>query len=92
VARRFAIELDDVLAQVGFQGLDAVFLEEVVEVHLLGNHALALDQRLGALGPENPEDQLVGLLAGLGPVDLDAVLRAVGFELLQQLGKGQQAP
>ena len=91
VARRLPVELDDVLAQVGLDGLDAVGLQEGVEVHLLGDHALALDQGLGAPRPQQAQDQLVGLLAGLGPVHLDAVLRAAGLQLLEQLWQAQEA-
>ncbi len=91
VARRLAVQLDDVFAQVGLQGFDVLGFEEGVEVHLLGDHALALDQGLGALGLEEAQDQLIGLFAGLGPVDLDAVLRAAGLQLLQQLRQAEEA-
>ena len=66
-------------------------LEEVIEVHLLRDHALALDQGPGAFGAENAQDQLIGLLAGLGPMDLDAVFGGLGLELLQQFGQVQEA-
>jgi len=54
VARRFAIQLDDVLAQIGLQGLDAMPLEEVIEVHLLRDHALALTRVLAPLERRMP--------------------------------------
>ena len=60
-------------------------------MHFLRDHTLALDQGPGAFGPENAQDQLIGLLAGLGPVDLDAVLGGLGLELLQQFGQVQEA-
>jgi hypothetical protein len=91
VARRFAVELDDVLAQIGFQGLDAALFQEGIEMHLLRDHALALDQGPGALGLEDAQDELIGLLAGLGPLDLDAVPGGLGLELLQEIRQVQQA-
>ena len=53
--------------------LDAVLLEEVVQVHLLGDHRLALDHARGAVGSQDLEHDRVGLLRRLGPVDADAV-------------------
>jgi hypothetical protein len=52
VAGRLAVQLDDVLVQVGLQGFDAVRLEPVVQAHLLRHHGLALHQAVRAPGLE----------------------------------------
>ena len=48
VARQLVAELDDVFAEIGLDRRDAVRLEDVVQVDLLGDHRLALGHGLGA--------------------------------------------
>ncbi len=84
VARRLVPELQDVLAEVGLDRGDAVLLEEVVEADLLGDHRLALGDRLRAGGAADVEDGLARLgrrAAPVHPAALLAHLRLEGLEV-----------
>jgi hypothetical protein len=81
------VELDDEFTQIGLDGLDIVFFEKMVEVHLLGNHRFALDDVLRIVATQDVEHDAIGLGRVFGPVHLDAVSGAVGFELLQKSGQ-----
>ena len=48
--RGFARELDNVLAKVGLNRLDACFFQTFVQAHFLRDHGLALNNSLHALG------------------------------------------
>ncbi|OPZ80298.1 MAG: hypothetical protein BWY77_01144 [bacterium ADurb.Bin431] len=75
-------ELDDILAEVGLQGLDVVGTEKVVEIEFLGGQGLGLDHALHLLFAHELEDDGARLLRIPRPVDHDAVLLAV---LLKEL-------
>ena len=72
VGRDVVVELDDELAEVGLEALDAVFDEERIEVDFLGGHRLGLGQAGDAVALEDGEDGLAGVLAGGGEVDVGA--------------------
>src|SRR3954468_13410143 len=83
VARPLVGELDDVLAEVGLDRLDAVSLEVGVEADLLGDHALALGDRAGTRRAAQVEHDGAGLGGVAGPVDLAAALADLGLERLE---------
>ena len=87
VARRFVVELLDALAEIGFDHLDIAPFEERAHVAFLGQHRLALDQRLGAARRQNVEHDLVVLGGVACPVHLGAVLLRACFELLEIVGE-----
>ena len=72
VARRLMPQLDDVFAEIGFDGSNAVRLEEIVEPHLLGDHRLALRDELGARRAANLQHRGARLLGGARPMHLAA--------------------
>jgi hypothetical protein len=80
-------QLHDQLGQVRLHGGDALRLQCVLEVDLLGGHGLDLDDLVHALGLHEPGDDPVGLLGVPGPVD-DAAAR--GDPLLELLEQGGQ--
>src|SRR3546814_20034009 len=88
VARRLAAELEDVFAQIGLDRLDAVGFEVIVETDLLGDHALALGDRLRAEIPAQPQDRLASLPGGPAPVHLPAVLYDLPRSEARRVGKG----
>ena len=57
VRGRLVADLNDVFAEIGLDRHDAVRLEEIVEPDLLGDHGLALGDRLGARLPADVENQ-----------------------------------
>ena len=90
-------QLDDPLAQVGLRHLDALLLEEGVEVHLLGGHRLRLGDALDPVLLAEPGQVLLHLGGVGGPEDLGPGLGGLLLELLGQLvevGRGPplQAP
>jgi hypothetical protein len=80
------------MAPVRLEEFDPVVGQEMVEVHLLGDHRLALDPARGPVVPEDPEDDLVSRVGGFGPVDCDAVFGALLFEAFEELGQLQEGP
>ncbi len=85
VARVIVVDLDDVFAEVGLDGGDAVGLEVVVEVDLLGDHALRLHDLLRAGGLENLERRAAGILLRHGEVNTHAIAREAGLGLFEIL-------
>ena len=61
VRRRFLGQLDDVLAQVGLEHVNALLFQNVVQAQLLGDHRLALGDRSDALLAGNLGHDGVGL-------------------------------
>ena len=49
-------QLEDVLAQVGLHRLDVGFGQAIVQLHLFGNHGLALDDQLDTFGTGEIDD------------------------------------
>ena len=91
VAGLFAGKLDDVLAHVGFDRLDAVFGQMMVELGFLADHRLALDRQLAATAGDQALDDRVRFFRRFRPVHLDAVAGQVGFQRFQQFGQFGQA-
>ena len=86
----FAAQLNDVLAEVGFDRLDASRLERVVEPDLLGDHRLALGGAFRAHRPAELDDDLARFLGVLRVMDLAAAradLALVGFEIEVEMGE-----
>ena len=75
------VELHHVFTEVGLVDLDAVVQEGVVAVDLLGDHALALDDALGAFGVADVEKDALGVFGGVG--EMHDV--AIGSGLLDEL-------
>ena len=80
-------QLQDTLAQVGLHHIDTLSLQVLVEVALLGEHALALDHLLHAMRREDIQDDGIILVGILCPVDMDAVCFGTGSKLLQIVGQ-----
>ena len=79
--------LQDALAEVGLNDLDALSLKILVQVALLGEHALALHHLLDTMRREDVEDDGIILVGILGPMDGDAVAHGVPLELFQIVGQ-----
>ena len=87
---RFAAQLNDVLAEVGFDRLDPRRLEGVVETDLLGDHRLALGDALRAHRLAEVDDDLARFLGVLRVVDFAAAradLLLVGLEIKIEVGE-----
>ena len=80
---RLAGQLDDVLAQVGLDDLEAGLLERLVEVDLLGRHRLGLDDRAHAASAAQVDDDAPRVLGVGRPVYLPARRDDLFFELLK---------
>ena len=80
VRRRLVGQLDDVLAEVGLDDLDAGGFEGAVEVHLLGGHRLRLDDEAHAFGPGDADDRPADLFGPGGPVHGHAQRFELGLE------------
>src|SRR5271156_1909250 len=83
MAGRFVSQLDDVFAQIGFYRGNAVRLEEIVEPDLLGDHRLALRDKLGARRAADLQYRCAGLLGGARPMHLSAGSLDFGFVELE---------
>ena len=90
VRRGLLGQLDDELTQVGFDHLDAVVLEVVIELGLFGDHRFAFDDRTRAGRGEDSGNDRVRLLRPLGPVHLDPVLSELRLEAFEQFGLADQ--
>ena len=77
----FPRQLNDVLAQVSFNGTHVCSFKRMVEFDLFGRHRFALDGRLHATRTSQVDDVIVDVDAGFGPVNFPAV----SFDLLHQL-------
>ena len=81
VARHFTSELDNVLAEIGFNDLHAGFFQRMVEVDLLADHRLSFGHRVGIALHAQTGDDLAGLSAVFGPVHMPALVLDLLFEL-----------
>jgi hypothetical protein len=72
VARVLAPQLDDVLAEIGFDRRDAGLGHRLVERHLLAHHGLALGDRLGVQPAKDLQHEGPGLGRGRGIMHLAA--------------------
>ena len=86
VAGHVVGQLDDHLGEVGLASVNALFLQVLVEVRLLGGHGLDLDDLVDALGLDDVRDDAVGLVLVTRPVDDAAAGGHVAFELFEELG------
>ena len=85
VAGLLAFQLDDALAEVGLDHLDALRLQIGVHLAFLGEHRLRLHHLLHVVLLEDAVDDFVELVGVLRPVYDDAVLLGGGGKLLQVL-------
>ena len=83
VARRLVADLDEVLAQVRLDDLEAGFLQMGVERDLLGDHRLALGDGAGIGLAADALDEVAGFGGGRCPMHDAAGLRHLALELLQ---------
>jgi hypothetical protein len=90
VTGRLLLELDDALAEVGVDHLDAARLQVGIQVAFLGEHRLALHQSTGAVALEDAVDDAVVFLGISRPMHLDAVRFGVRAELLQVLAETRE--
>src|SRR5438552_3389961 len=87
VGRRLAAELHDPLAEVRIHHLDALRLEVLVEMALLGEHRLALHQARHADLAQDPVHDAVVLVGIARPVDPRPRGDGVALELFQVFGQ-----
>ena len=87
---RFAVELLDIFSEVGLDALDAVVFEEVVQLELFGDHALAFHDGAAALFLTDGEDLGECLVGILCPDDASASFCEDGFELFELFVEGFQ--
>src|SRR5260221_4435660 len=83
MARILVVELLDALAEIGLDHLDPDRSHVVPEAALLGQHRLALDERLSAIVAQDGVDDLVVLGGVAGPMHLDPVRSRIGLELVE---------
>ena len=83
VARHLLGELDDVFAEIGFDHLYVMFLQEAVEADFLGHHGLALAQHPHAAGGQQLQHDLASVCRGFRPVHHPALFLAARLEVLQ---------
>ncbi len=79
-----AAKLDDIFAEVGFNGGDAGIFEGTIQVDLFGNHRLALGHDLRIQSAAQANDDCLRFLGGRSPMDLAALLRhlsLIGFQI-----------
>lgn len=72
VTRHLAAELEDVFAEVGFDRLNAVFFQVIVEGSFLADHRLAFGDCAGGGVAADGKDGVTGVLGGGAPVHLAA--------------------
>ena len=87
MTRRQLHHLQDALAQVGLYDLDALCLQILVQMALLGQHTLALHHFLHVVLREDVEDDSIVFVGILSPMHMDAILESVLFKLLQIVGQ-----
>lgn len=87
VAGRLVVELLDAFTEVGLDDLDASLLEEGPHLAFVGEHRLALDQRLGAACGHDVVHDLVVLGGVACPVHGGTVGLRLALELLQVVGQ-----
>src|SRR2546428_692550 len=90
VGGRLPAELHDPLAEVRVPHLDAVRLEVLVEMALLGEHRLALHQPRHAVLAQDPVHDAVVLVGIARPVHRGACGSGVPLELFQIFGKARE--
>ncbi len=78
-------KLHDVFAQIGLDGPDAGLFQDMVQLHLLGDHRLRLHHALDVVLPRDLQHEAVGFRRILGEKDLDAAGLHGALELHQQL-------
>ncbi len=83
MARIFVVELLDALTEVGLDHLDPDRCHVRPETALLGEHRLALDQRLGAVIGKNAVNGTVMLGGVARPMHMDPVRARIGLELVE---------
>ena len=91
VRRSLASDLNNVFAEIGLDRLDTGGLESRIEVDLFGSHRLAFHDALCAAVAQDADDDLAGVDAVGGEMNLAATLAHVGFErfqMLVQIGQG----
>ena len=86
VAGHVVGQLDDHLGEVGLASVNALFLQVLVEVRLLGGHGFDLDDLVDTLGLDDVRDDAVGLVLVARPVDDATASGHVAFELFEELG------
>ena len=84
--RRLLVKLYQILTQVGFKRFNTRSLKVGIEMHLLGDHRLALDHRLGLMALANLTNNATRLITIFRPVHFNTVGLAVGFQLFKQVG------
>ena len=77
MTRRFAINLDNVLAQVTLKRFDIVFGEVVIQMAFLRHHRFTLDHMLGVVALADLQNNLVRLRGSFGPMHLDPIFLAL---------------
>ncbi|MNN48934.1 hypothetical protein D3C81_1634350 [compost metagenome] len=83
--RLLAGKLDDVLAHVRLDAFDAALGQVMVQLDFLAGHRLALDHAPGLPCCRDAVDDPVGVVGGLGPVDLHTGGGELVFQLHQQV-------
>ena len=91
MTRRLVVELLDAFAQIGLDYLDAARLEERAHVAFVGQHRLALDQRLGAARRKDVVDDLVVLAGVARPMHLHAIVLGVALRTVRDNRPGAKA-
>ena len=78
MAGAFAAQLDDVLAQVGFNDLQPGRLEGMVEIDLLRDHGFRLGHQPGIVLPGDFEEDMDGFFCIGGAMNPDAIAGDLG--------------
>ncbi len=83
VIRTLVGQLEDIFAEIGFNGFQLMLLQALVEMNLLAGHGFRFHQHVHAALLGEIQDEVGGFLAGAAEDDFAAVRDHVRFELLQ---------
>ena len=83
VAGMVAVDLDDVFAEIGFNGLNALCDKVVIEVDLLRDHALGFDDLFCTSFFQDIRDGAAGVIGSHRIVNMGPVAIQAGFSLFE---------
>ena len=83
MTRHLPAQLDDIFAEIGFNGHHPGRFEMRVEANLLGNHGFALGDRLGASLAANAADDPARFVSVARPMHVAAALQDAGLVFLK---------
>ena len=90
VAWRLVAQLNDIFAQIGFDGFNTIAFQVLIDRDFLGDHRLALGDGFGIGALADIEDDIAGILGTCRPVDTAATvlnLGLIGLQIMIQMAE-----